>query len=171
LSGEQLQTVFTEFKELADKKKEIYDGDLTALIEKQLYDVAEEQWSLVSFEVTSGTGKTPHVRLTLRCGDEDHTEELSAGDGPVDAAFLTTEKITGIKLLCKDYQVRAASLGRDAQAEVTLDVEHEGEIYRGRGVSTDTVEATVKAILNAVNRIAMQTATKERKKDQATKAK
>ena len=165
LAGDQLQSVFAEFKQLADKKKEIYDGDLAALIEKQHYDVPEERWSLVSFEVTSGTGKTPHVKMTLRCGEQDHTEELSAGDGPVDAAFLATEKITGIKLLCKDYQVRAASLGRDAQGEVTLDVEHNGETYRGRGVSTDTVEATVKAILNAVNRIAMQIDPKDKKKD------
>ena len=78
---------------------------------------------------------------------------------------MATEKITGIKLLCRDYQVRAASLGRDAQGEVTLEVEHNGETYRGRGVSTDTVEATVKAILNAVNRIAIQISPNEKKKD------
>jgi len=157
LADEQLKTVFAEFKKLADKKKEIYDGDLTALIEQQLYDVPDEAWSLVSFSVQSGTGEQPRVRLTLRHGDRDVTEEMSTGDGPIDAAFLTTEKITGIKLLCKDFRVRAATLGRDAQGEVTLDVEHEGKLHRGRGVSTDTVEATVKAILNAVNRIVMTT--------------
>ena len=157
LSGEQLQTVFAEFKELADKKKEIYDGDLAALIEQHLYDVPDEAWSLVSFHVESGTGEKPSVRLTLRHGDRDYTEQLTAGDGPVDAAFLTTEKITGLKLICKDFRVRAATLGRDAQGEVTMDVEYEGQVFRGRGVSTDTVEATVKAILNAVNRIVLTT--------------
>jgi 2-isopropylmalate synthase len=155
LTGEQLQTVFEEFKKLADKKKEIYDGDIAALIEQQIHGVPQEEWSLVSFQVTSGTGIAPHVRLTLRRGGEDHTEELSAGDGPIDAVFWAAEKITGIKLVCKDFHVRSATIGRDAQGEANLEVEHEGETFRGRGVSTDTVEATVKAILNAVNRIVM----------------
>jgi 2-isopropylmalate synthase len=154
LSGDQLQTVFAEFKKLADKKKEVYDGDLVALIRQQLHDVPEE-WTLVSFAVESGTGKRPHARLTLRRGDEELTGESSEGDGPIDAAFLATEKITGIKLVCKEFQVRSATIGHDAQGEATLEVEHAGNTYRGRGVSTDTVEATVKALLNAVNRIAM----------------
>ena len=80
--------------------------------------------------------------------------EVAAGDGPVDAAFWATEKITGVKLVCKDFQVRSATIGRDAQGEATLEVEHAGQSYRGRGVSTDTVEASIKAILNALNRIA-----------------
>ena len=155
LTGEQLQSVFADFKILADRKKEIYDGDITALIENQLRGVVEEEWNLVSFRVTSATGTTPQVRLTLRHGDQEFTEELSDGDGPIDAAFLATEKITGVKLVCKDYQVRSATLGHDALGEVTLEVEHNGKTHRARGVSTDTVEATVLAILNAVNRIVM----------------
>ena len=154
LNDEQLRSVFDEFKILADKKKEIYDGDLVALIQQEIQAEVEEQWSLVSFEVTSGTGQAPRARLTLQCGEEQFTEELSEGDGPIDAAFLATEKITGLALACKDYQVRSASLGHDAQGEVVLEVEHKGQVFRGRGVSTDTVEATVRAILNAVNRIA-----------------
>ncbi len=155
LTGVQLQTVFEKFKELADKKKDIYDGDIAALVEHEIHGMPDEEWRLVSFEVTSGTGKTPHIRLTLCRGEDESTEEISAGDGPVDAAFWAIEKITGMKLACKDYEVRSASLGRDAQGEVTLEVEHEGQTYRGRGVSTDTVEASIMAILNAVNRIAM----------------
>jgi 2-isopropylmalate synthase len=154
LTGEQLQIVFGEFKTLADKKKEIYDGDIVALIDKQLHDSVDEEWSLVEFQATSGSGRPPHVKLTLRHGERELTEELSDGDGPIDAAFLATEKLTGLKLRCKDYQVRSATLGHDALGEVTLEVEHEGKTFRGRGVSTDTVEATVMAILNAVNRIA-----------------
>ncbi|HAY82764.1 MAG TPA: 2-isopropylmalate synthase, partial [Planctomycetaceae bacterium] len=71
----------------------------------------------------------------------------------VDCAFWAVEKITGVKLVCRDYTVRSATLGRDAQGEATLEVEHQGQVYRGRGISTDTVEATIKALLNAVNRI------------------
>ena len=155
LTGEQLQSVFADFKLLADRKKEIYDGDITALIENQLRGVLDEEWTLVSFRVTSATGTTPQVQLTLRHGDQEFSEEISDGDGPIDAAFLATEKITGVKLVCKDYQVRSATLGHDALGEVTLEVEHNGKTHRARGVSTDTVEATVLAILNAVNRIVM----------------
>jgi 2-isopropylmalate synthase len=157
LTGEQVQTLFEEFKKLADKKKEVYDADITALIEEQIHGTTREEWSLMAFEVTSGTGRKPHVSLTLRRGEQDITEQMSEGDGPIDAAFLATEKITGIKLRCKDYQVRSTTLGHDALAEVTLLVEHGGQSIRGRGVSTDTVEATVKAILNAANRIATAT--------------
>ena len=155
LTGEQVQSVFDEFKKLADKKKEIYDGDIVALIQQQLQGVQEEEWSLVDFEATSGTGQPPRVRLTLQRGEQQFTEEMAEGDGPVDAAFLATEKITGLKLQCKDFQVRSATLGRDAQGEVTVQIEHGSQLFRGRGVSTDTVEATVRAILSAVNRIAV----------------
>ena len=156
LTGQQLQTVFDEFKKLADKKKEVYDGDLLALIRQQ-YDDVPEEWTLVGFHVSSASGEKPHAKLTLRRGNEDFSEETSDGDGPIDAAFWATEKITGFKLLCKDYQVRSSTVGRDALGEASIEVEFEGATYRGRGVSTDTVEATVKAILNAVNRIVMST--------------
>ena len=73
---------------------------------------------------------------------------MSDGDGPIDAAFLATEKITVVKLVCKDYQVRSATLGHDALGEVTLEVKHNGKTHRARGVSTDKVEATVLAILS-----------------------
>ena len=133
LTAEQLQDVFEQFKILADKKKEIYDGDIAALIKQQIHHVGEPEWQLVSFEVTSGSDIKPRVRLTIRHGDEETTEELSDGDGPVDAAFLATEKITGMKLSCNDYLVRSATLGHDAQGEVTVDVEHHGQTFRGRG--------------------------------------
>lgn len=155
LTGEQLQTVFEEFKNLADKKKEIYDGDIVALVDQQLLGIPSGEWQLMAFEAACGTGRTPHAKLTLRRGDEEFTEELSTGDGPIDAAFFVVEKITGIKLSCRVFEARSTSIGRDAQAEATLEVEHQGAAYRGRGVSTDTVEATVKAILSAVNRITM----------------
>jgi 2-isopropylmalate synthase len=153
VTGEQLQTVFEEFKKLADKKKEIYDGDIAALIQQELHGTFEQQWTLVSFEASSGTERDPHVKMVLCRGEEEFTSEQTSGDGPIDAAFWAIEDITGVKLTCKEYHVHSATIGRDAQAEATLDVEHKGQIHRGRGVSTDTVEATVKAILDAVNRI------------------
>lgn len=153
LTGEQLQVVFNEFKQLADKKKEIYDGDIAALIEKEMRGVENEEWSLVSFDVKLSMGKTPEMTLTLKHGDKEMTETVVDGDGPIDAAFLATEKITGVSLACTEFAIRSASLGHDAQGDVTLEVENKGNLFRGRGVSTDCVEASVMAVLNAVNRI------------------
>ena len=116
-----------------------------------------------SFQVTSGTTASPHVEITLKHGEDSFTEELSDGDGPIDAAFLATEKITGLNLKCRDFQVRSATIGHDAQGEVTLEIESDGRCYKGVGVSTDTVEATILAMLNVVNIIAMQDAADQTK--------
>jgi 2-isopropylmalate synthase len=151
LNDEQLREVFDRFKTLADKKKEIYDGDLVALMREGMKDSETVDWALAGFEVTSGSGQPPKVRLSLKRGDEIFTEELSDGDGPVDAAFLATEKITGVPLICKDFNVRSATIGHDAIGEVTVEIEHNGHIYHGVGFSTDTVEATIRAALNVVN--------------------
>jgi 2-isopropylmalate synthase len=155
ISAEQLQQVFEQFKSLADKKKEIYDGDIVALIQQEISGTIEEAWSLVRLEVASGTGRLPRVSLTLAHEGEEHSQIVEQGDGPIDAAFWAVEGITGYQVVCKDYRVRSATLGRDALGEVQLEIEHEGETYKGSGVSTDTVEATVLAMLNAINRIVM----------------
>lgn len=154
ITAEQLQNVFGKFKELADKKKEIYDGDIVALIQQEISGQVEEAWSLVSFEVSSGSGRQPKVTLTLSHRGEQTVSEVEQGDGPIDAAFWAMESVTGYKVVCKDFRVKSATLGRDALGEVQLEVEHEGKTYKGVGVSTDTVEATILAMLNATNRIA-----------------
>jgi len=153
LTGEQLQSLFERFKELADKKKEIYDGDLAALVQQQISGQVAQGWQLLRYRVASATGEAPSVELTLERAGERRTETISQGDGPIDAAFWAIERITGITMVCKDFRVRSATLGRDAQGEVTVEIEHQGRSYRGLGVSTDTVEATILAILNAINRI------------------
>jgi 2-isopropylmalate synthase len=158
LTGEQLTVVFEQFKLLADKKKEIYDGDIMALVQQQISSSVDEQhWTLVDYVVTSGKTRNPHVELTLRHGEQETTECVEQGDGPIDAAFWAVEKITGIELVCKDFRVRSATLGRDAIGEVNLEVEHKGRSYRGVGVSTDSVESTILAMLNAINRIVAET--------------
>ncbi|MBE76031.1 MAG: 2-isopropylmalate synthase [Rhodopirellula sp.] len=153
LNGEQLQAVFEEFKKLADKKKEIYDGDIAALVQQQSRGDSEPAWSFVSFTANSSTGDAPKVTVTLEKDGEQFSESWEEGDGPIDAAFNAVEKITGLELLCKDFQVRSATLGRDAQGSVQVEIFHKGVTYRGRGVSTDTIEASILAILDAVNRI------------------
>ena len=154
LSGDQLRTVFDAFKVLADKKKEVYDGDIAALIEQQIHDVADS-WSLTGYQVTAGSGQTPSVTLTLKHGDREVTDTVASGDGPIDAMFLAIEKVTGVATTCKDFRVQAVTVGKDAQAEVNVELERNGRVYRGRGVSTDSIEASGKAFLNAINRIAV----------------
>jgi len=155
LSGDQLQTVFDEFKLLADKKKEVYDADIAALIDHQLHDESD-LWSIASYQLTGGSGQTPTVTLTLRHGESEVTDCVTAGDGPIDAIFLAIEKLTGVGVVCKDFRVQAVTVGKDAQAEVNVEVEHNGRLYRGRGVSTDSVEASAKAFLNAINRVSIR---------------
>jgi 2-isopropylmalate synthase len=153
LSAEQIQTLFERFKELADKKKEVYDADIAVLIDDKFRDELD-LWSISHYRLTAGTGRTPNVVLTLRRGDQETTREVSEGDGPFDALFWAIEQITGIHVVCKDFRVHSVSVGKDAQGEVTVEVEHNGHTYRGRGVSTDSVEASAKAFLNAINRVA-----------------
>jgi 2-isopropylmalate synthase len=78
---------------------------------------------------------------------------MDCGDGPVDAIFLAIEEVTGTEVVCKDFRVHSVTVGKDAQGEVTVELEYQGNVYRGRGVSTDSVEASAKAFLNAINRI------------------
>ncbi len=156
LTGEQLNAVFEQFKILADKKKEIYDADVAALVEQEIHAVPE-RWTFQSYRVTSGTDRVPEVDLTVRRGDEQFSTTKACGDGPIDAVFLGIEKLTGYSVECKDFSVHSVTVGKDAQGEVMVQVEYQERLYRGRGVSTDSVEASAKAFLNAINRIAAVT--------------
>lgn len=154
LEGETLQQVFEAFKKLADKKKEVYDSDIAALIDKRV-STAEDQWQLMRYELKLEADGIPAATVTLRRGDEEVTDTFFGGDGPLDALFRVIERITGVRVMVRDYRVHSVSQGKDAQGESTIDLEYEGRLYRGRGVSTDTVEASTLAFLNAVNRIAL----------------
>jgi 2-isopropylmalate synthase len=152
LAPDQLDAVFAEFKKLADKKKEIYDGDIAALIEERNTQIVD-QWQFVGYEVEAATGRPPRGTLTLSRGGAEHSTPVADGDGPLDALFKGIEDITDIHATLHDYRVQAATRGKDAQGETLIELEHNGQFHRGRGVSTDTVEAGVRAYLNAVNRI------------------
>ena len=152
LADDQLDAVFDDFKLLADKKKEVYDGDIAALIEQRNTQIAD-QWQLVSYDVQATSGKTPTVTVKLSHEGGEHSTTKNCGDGPLDAIFLAIEEITDKKVSVKDFRVQSATRGKDAQGESIVEVEHQGKMYRGRGVSTDTVEASTRAFLNAINRI------------------
>ncbi|MCA9232465.1 MAG: 2-isopropylmalate synthase [Planctomycetales bacterium] len=152
LNDEQLVSVFEAFKSLADKKKDVYDGDIAALIEQQNTTIVD-QWKLVTYEIQSTSGNTPTATITLSHGDQETTATKSCGDGPLDALFSAIEEITGKAVVVRDFRVQSATRGKDAQGESIIEAEFNGRMYRGRGVSTDTVEAGTRAFLNVINRI------------------
>ena len=158
LTPEQLQTLFDRFKVLADRKKEIYDGDIAALCEDQFADLPE-RFTLVGYDLACASNQSPRVTLRVNHGGEEKSVEVNAGDGPIDGIFLAIEKLTGIVTVCRDFRVQAVTVGKDAQAEVTVELQPQdappgSQTFRGRGVSTDSLEASAKAFLAAVNRVA-----------------
>ena len=159
ITPEQLQTVFERFKVLADRKKEIYDGDIAALCEQQ-FSTLPEQFTFEGYTLTSASGSPPTVELRVLQNGEPRTVSVTAGDGPIDGIFLAIEKLTGIQTACRDFRVQAVTVGKDAQAEVTVELESTApdsnhQVHRGRGVSTDSLEASAKAFLAAINRVAL----------------
>ncbi|NOY29433.1 MAG: 2-isopropylmalate synthase, partial [Planctomycetes bacterium] len=132
LDDEQLAAVFENFKELADKKKDVYDGDIAALIEHQNTQILD-QWELVTYEIQATSGQTPTVTLTLSRGDQKTTKTFSSGDGPLDALFRAIEEITDRTVVVRDFRVQSATRGKDAQGEAIVEAEHNGRVYRGRG--------------------------------------
>jgi 2-isopropylmalate synthase len=154
LDTPELDGVFEQFKELADRKKEIFDGDLEAVVDGLLHGGTTGSWKLVSIHATSGTDTSPSAAVCLELRDGRKREDAAVGDGPVDAVFKSIERITGIAVKLKSFQVRNMTPGEDAQGEVLLEVEHEGKIYRGRGISTDIVVGSAHAFLEVMNRIA-----------------
>ncbi|MBV1932748.1 MAG: 2-isopropylmalate synthase [Porticoccaceae bacterium] len=146
----EMNEAFLRFKELADKKREIYDEDLQALVSEVQMGEAEENFRLVTLDVTSKTGRAPHASLVLRSHGNDH-EVSSEGDGPVDAVFKAIEKIAQSHTDLKLYSVNAITTGTDSQGEVTVRLAKEGRIVNGQGSDTDILVASAKAYLNALN--------------------
>ena len=151
LPAEQLDEVFEKFKILADKKKDIYDADIEAIIDQQIGSVTEV-WRLESLQTATGTNAVSMATITLSKEGVSATD-AATGDGPVDAIYEAIRRITGVKLTLTDYSLRALTGGKDAQGEVTIEVDSDGRKFRARGLSTDIVEASAKAYLAAVNRV------------------
>jgi 2-isopropylmalate synthase len=162
LDDAQIDKVFADFKVLADKKKDIYDADVEALVvHGQILGKGSVAWTLEALSTTSGTGTLPVASVALRAADGERRQEVAAGDGPVDAAFKAIEKVTGIQVKLRDYQIASVSTGEDAQGEVMVEVEHPTGVYRGRALSTDIIEGSARAFLDVVNRIALKVPQKE----------
>lgn len=150
LAEDELNAAFARFKDLADKKHEIFDEDLQALVTDTLTEETPEHYKLTSLEVTSKTGQVPQARLMLAV--DGHEQAASAqGSGPVDATFKAIESIAGSQATLQLYSVNAITQGTDSQGEVTVRLEKGGRIVNGNGADTDIVVASAKAYLNALN--------------------
>ncbi|HRY17529.1 MAG TPA: 2-isopropylmalate synthase [Candidatus Competibacteraceae bacterium] len=151
-SEEELNDAFARFKELADKKHEIYDEDLQALVTDAYLTAENERVKLLYLRVCSETGEVPNAQVTLSVDGDEH-RATAEGGGPVDAAFKAIESIlqTGTDLLL--YSVNNITSGTDSQGEVTVRVSKEGRIVNGQGADTDIVIASAKAYINALNKV------------------
>lgn len=151
LSEEAVNRAFIRFKVVADKKKEVFDDDLLAIVEEEAL-AAGETYTLDHLQFTSGTNLVPTATVRLK-RDNEIFQESDWGDGPVDAAYKAIDQITKVQGRLADYSIRAITGGKDALGEVVLKLEVNGHTVIGKGNSTDVIEASVRAYLNAINKI------------------
>ncbi len=150
LNEEELNAVYEKFKVLADRKKVVFDDDLMSLMQEQASD-APKVFALDYLRVTAGTDALSTATVRLKKGDESFLD-AACGDGPVDATLKVIDRITGIHGELEDYSLQAVTKGEDAVGEVSVRVKFGVEIVSAKGSSTDIVEASAKAYLNAMNR-------------------
>ncbi|MGE5491793.1 MAG: 2-isopropylmalate synthase, partial [Actinomycetota bacterium] len=149
---EALNAAFARFKELADKKHEIFDEDLHALVSDEVVTPDQEHYKLVYSHVCSETGEMPKANVTLTVGGVEKKGEAEGG-GPVDACFKAIESVVGSGAELLLYSVNAITTGTDAQGEVTTRLSKGGRIVNGNGADTDIVIASAKSYLNALNKL------------------
>ena len=152
LDEKKLATVFTRFKILADKKKDIFDDDIIALAEEETKE-SKKIYELVSIRVITGTDIIPQATVEIKRKKKSMRAQ-SHGDGPVDACYKAIDKITQIKTKLVNYKLDAVTKGKDAQGMASVEINVKGKTIIGRGASTDILEASAKAYLDAVNKAA-----------------
>ncbi len=154
---------FQEFKKLADKKKDMYDGDIEAII-MNVGNASVGPWILKSMQVSSGTDQAATATITLVDAQNREMSESAQASGPVEAAFQALERATGVNLTLKNFELHSATIGDDALGEVTVTVEYDDEPHRGHAACIDIVEAGSRAYLEVINRILRR---QERKSERA----
>ena len=148
----ELNAAFARFKDLADKKHEIYDDDLQALVSESIQASADQRIRLVSLKAASETGKTPEAEVTLAINGEQR-QARAEGSGPVDAAFKAIETLVGSGCRLRLYSVNNITAGADSQGEVSVRIDQAGRIVNGSGADTDIVVASARAYISALNRL------------------
>jgi len=152
LSKEELDQTYQRFLAVADKKQEVFDEDLIAILHDELHPVAET-YQLEYMHVYSGTSAIPTATVRLRIGEETR-EGAAIGDGPVDAVYKSITAVTNTKVKLLRYDIRAVTSGTEAIGEVTVQLEMAGKRTVGRGASTDVIEASAKAYVDGLNKLA-----------------
>jgi len=151
-SETELNEAFSRFKDLADKKHEIFDEDLRALVADTNWSTENEHFRLISLRVCSETGEIPNADVVLEIGGEEVTANATGG-GPVDASFRAIESVVNSDTQLQLYSVNSITSGTDAQGEVTVRLEKDGRIVSGQGADTDIVIASANAYINALNKL------------------
>ena len=152
LGDNQLDDVFVRFKALADSKKEVYDDDLVALMQDTDTHAANDRIQVRRLKVVCGTEGPRTAELVLAIDGVEHAVTAS-GDGPVDAAFVAVRQLVPNSARLALYQVHAVTEGTDAQATVSVRLEEDGKIATGQSADTDTVVASTRAYVNALNKL------------------
>ena len=151
LSDNELENAYQKLLEIADKKKEVFDEDVAAIINDEIR-VVEQIYKLEYLHVVSGTGTLPTASVKIKTGGEIK-QAAACGDGPVDAAYEAIREATGQSPKLEKYSIRAVTGGKEALGEATVKITENGRTYIGRGVSTDIIEASAKAYIDAINRM------------------
>ncbi|MFU8821552.1 MAG: 2-isopropylmalate synthase [Gammaproteobacteria bacterium] len=155
LDEAELDRAFIAFKTLADRKKEIFDADIEALVLRS-DDVGTGPWRLAALRIRSGDGPRASAEVEMVHADGRPCRESADGDGPVEAAFRAIERATGFEVELKSFDIRNVTVGEDAQGEAVVSVAHGGRIWQGKGFDTDIIQASALAFLQAVNRISVR---------------
>ncbi|MDR1805614.1 MAG: 2-isopropylmalate synthase [Clostridium sp.] len=159
LSAEEIDAFFVKFKEICDRKKNISDADLEAIVDNRQY--VENYYELESFSVQCGKGTAAVCVVKLRRGEE-RLEDVSMGDGPVDAAYNAVDKLVGSSdSELESYSIHSSSDGKDALGEVVVKLRRGEQIVTGRGLSTDIIESSILAYVNAINKLGISPREKE----------
>ncbi len=152
IRGDALNAAFARFKELADRKVQLTDADLEAIVAEEVGTAVESGYSLEVLEVHGGTASVPKARVVV-VRDGRRSEGVSEGDGMIDAACQAIRQATGIEATLTGFNVSSVTGGIDALGDVVVQLESGGVKVSGRGVSTDVVEASARAYLAAANRM------------------
>jgi 2-isopropylmalate synthase len=154
LTKQELDGVFTQFKDLADRKREVTDIDLESLMAGQRrMDTELQSYILEHVQVSSGNHDIPTATVSLIMQDGIKITDAATGTGPVDAVYQAINRIVKVPNTLTEYRVNAITEGIDAQGSVTIRIEHDGETYVGRGSDTDIIVASAKAYMHALNRM------------------
>jgi len=151
LTGQEIKQAYQRFLEIADKKKEVFDEDIAAIINDEIR-IVEQTYELQYLHVVSGTGALPTASVKIKTKDQVK-QAAACGDGPVDAAYQAIRETTGQSPKLENYSIKAVTSGKEALGEATVKISQNGRIYIGRGVSTDIIEASAKAYIDAINRM------------------